>query len=156
MKLKGETAGVYETVVAFPRDGKTFVFKVKAVSDPSEYEKVSPRPVPPMKTLPGNRVVPHFDDKGYKQAMNKWAANQLNWIHIKTLAETDGLEWEKVKLEDPETYTLWTEELREFGLSTVEMNHLYGKIQEVNALSDAKLEEAREGFLLENAAEFVL
>lgn len=153
MKLNGEKAGVYETTVVFPRDGKMIVFKLRAVDDPAEYAKIAPRPTVPTKTIPGGKVVPHFEDKSYKKALSAWIDNQYAWIYIKTLTPTEGLEWEKVKLEDPSTYALWSEELTEFGLATVELNHLFQKIQEVNALSDSKLEEARERFLLESLSE---
>lgn len=149
MKIDGAKAGVYEAIVVFPRGERSFVFKLKAVN-PSDYNKVCPEPTPPNKTVPsptGPRVVPHFDDKTYKQALFVWGSAQLNWMYIQTIKETPGLEWEKVNIDDPATFQHWQEELREFGLSVPEVNHLYEKMREVNGLSQAKLEEERERFL---------
>lgn len=152
MKINGEKAGLYETVVVIPRGDKRIVFKLKAVEKPDDYEKVCPRPIPPNKTIPGGpkgRIVPNFDDPGYKEQFRAWVSGQYNWIYIQTLRETEGLVWEQVKLDDPATFDKWQDELIEFGLSSPEANILFDRIREVNGLSEAKLEQERERFLSE-------
>lgn len=154
MKIHGKKPGVFTDVVAFPLgEGghNVVVFKLVPPDDLNDYEKQWPAPKPPMKTEPGKKPVPYLEDKNYKIEMSQWIGRKYDWIYVTTLRNTPGLEWEKVKLADIMTYTHWQSELMELGLTVPMWNHLYSRILAVNGLDDAKLAQAREDFLKEEA-----
>ncbi|GAG59832.1 unnamed protein product, partial [marine sediment metagenome] len=57
-------------------------------------------------------------------------------------------DWEKVDVTDPSTWHLFRSEMREGGFSDVEIDRVMAGVISVNALSEAKIEAARERFLL--------
>lgn len=152
MKIAGRNPGVYEDVVAFPRPDGDFIFKLKAVKDFSVFDSLCPEPEPPKINYPDGRKGVDLEDPSYKIMIAQRNEMRWWWLHIQTLAETPGLTWEKINLKNPATFPLFMEELKESGFLDVEIIYLCNKIKEVNSLSDAKLEDAKNRFLSKRTA----
>jgi len=151
MKLQGKKIeGANEMVIVTPRaSSDDIVFKARAVLDFTPFEKMCPPPSPPTRMLPGGKEIQNLKDRGYLEQVSNYSIQRLSWIVLTSLEATEGLEWEKVDLEDPSTWNNFREELTDSGFSDVEIDRIVSDCIAINALSDSKIEEARERFLLE-------
>jgi len=151
MKINGrDRVGLYSDIFVLPRpanQGGDVVFKLVAILDYTEFETLCPLPKPKMKINHKGERVADEKDKGYAAQMEEYASNRFNWLIITTLRDTPGLEWSKVNPSSPGTWKEWTDELKDFGLTPVEINLLTAKVMEVNSLTTDKMLEARERFL---------
>lgn len=149
MKIKGKKiAGVNVETVVFPRvEGDPIVFKAAAIIDDSEFDRLVKRPEPPTITPRGGTPYPDVDDKDYLRATADYAAKRVNWLIITSVSATPDLEFEKVKINDPNTWSLFPEELKDAGLSFKEVDLLVRAVWSANAMDDKKIEEARASFL---------
>lgn len=146
MRIGGVTIdGPNEEILVLPRLGDDIVIRAKAVSDMSEFKALVPEPKPPGK-LTKNGWEPTLNDETFKQKMTKYGEQRYAFLLIQSL-EPSKIEWEKVTLDNPKTWTLWGEELLAAGLSTVEVDRISVCVMRANALDEAKLTEARELFL---------
>lgn len=140
--------------VYFPRGDDVIEITAEAIVDDADFFKYCKEPRPPVILVKGRGRQLDFDDKFYKSAIEDYKARRSAWIIITSLRATPGLEWEKVKYDNPDTWLLYIEELKEFGFSMAEINQIRGVVLAANALDDEKLKEARERFLaLRQAAE---
>lgn len=149
MKINGENLGHPNVeVVVFPRSGgKDLVFKFQSVLDTTEFEKQFPAPQPPMITKKGDIVgTPDFTDKDYRKKAQEWGAKRLKWMFLKSIEATPNLEWEKIKLNDSDTWELLEQELQESGLNKIEVMHMYAAMMKANSLDEDYLAEARQRF----------
>lgn len=151
MKIKGKTiSGANEIIIPIPRAcGEDIVFRAKAVLDMEPFEIMCPPPLPPKKIFPGGREVVNLKDKNYLKTLGQYSKKRLTWMVLTSLQVTEDLEWETVDMADPTTWENFRTELQDSGFSNVEINRIVVDCIEVNALDDAKIEEARERFLLE-------
>ena len=146
MKLKGKSLKNDLTDYAvYPRLDGDLVFKITPVSDWSTFNELCPTPKPKTKTLADNKKEAYLEDKEYLKAVDNNNALRNAYLFINSLKETDGLEWEKVKLGEPDTWLSYLDELNE--LSTPELNDLFDRVLVVNSLSDNHIEKARARFL---------
>lgn len=150
MKLNGQRIeGPNRDVVVIPRgDREDIVFTIEAVLDVDSFEQMCPLPKPPLRKMKGGVDVPVLTDPTYIKALDRHAEKRLAWLVLKSLEATEGLEWDKVDISDPSTWLLLREELREAGFSSVEVNRIISGAIAVNALSEAKIQAARDRFLL--------
>lgn len=153
MKLNGrEIKGPKAAVLVLPRSGigpgqdEDLVFMATAVMDYSDFEALCPVPVAPPIQKPGEPVSRNVEDPGFKTANREWSTNRVNWMILRSLQSTEGLEWEKVVMSDPHTWGLYTEELREAGLNNKEINLLINMALDVNGVDEEKMTEARKRF----------
>jgi hypothetical protein len=151
MKIQGKKIeGANEMVTIIPRHSSPdIVFKSRAILNMSEFEEMCPPPEPPKKMLAGGKEVKNLKDSAYLKSCDAYAVKRLSWIVLSSLEATEDLEWEKVDLTDPSTWNNFREEMKEAGLSGVEINRVIQDCIEVNALDNDKIEEARNRFLLE-------
>jgi hypothetical protein len=148
MKLNGKTPVHNIKTLVLPREGsEPVVFKCAAVTDLSPYEKLCPDPTPPLKTLKGGAKVPDYEDKGYVMAVAQQGDRRWNFIVLTSLQATEGIEWETVKLDNPETWGGWRKEMADSGLSVFEINRVIQAVSEANCLSEETVEAARQSFL---------
>lgn len=134
-----------DEVLVLPREGSPLVFKARAVDSWDEFNKLCKEPEPPkIQTKEG--VQDDYDDKGYKSALVSYYAKQNAYLLIKSL-EPSNIEWTKVKLDNPNTWTLWSEEMRDAGLTPKEAERIVQLCIDANCLNEAKLEAARKAFL---------
>lgn len=141
-----------ETIVIPRGNGEPIVFKAQAILDYSEFEKQVPEPTPAIKILRGGRRVKDTDSVSYKEAVKKYGELRVAWIVLESLKATEDLEWEKVDYDDPSTWHLFEEELKESGFSTVEIYRIMEGAMDANCLNEQKLNEARTSFLASQQA----
>ena len=153
MKIKGKRIeGVNVEIIPIPRgDGPDIIFEARAIQDMKPFEKMCPLPNPPKRKINGVDV-PQLKDPNYLKALEKRAEQRMVWMVLTALEATEGLEWEDVKIDDPSTWQQLEPELRNSGFSAVEIQRIIAGVINVNALSEAKIEAARERFLLSRQA----
>lgn len=142
MKLHGSVPEPATVPIVLPRPSEDLVFHARAILSYEEFERLSPPPMPPEAIKPGGVKVKKFDDPDFKRACAQRDVLLQNWIVITALKDTEGLEWEKVDYNNPTTWGLWVEELKEAGFPPAEINYIRRKCFEANALDDERLEEA--------------
>lgn len=150
MKIKGKKIeGPNVEVIVIPRGvGPDIVFMAQAILDMEPFEKMCPTPVAPMKMVPGGAQIPNLQDVNFLKALEEHSIKRLSWMVLISLQATEGLEWDNVDISDHTTWNLFREEMKESGFSDIEINRIVGCCVSVNALSDAKIDAAREHFLL--------
>jgi hypothetical protein len=127
------------------------VFKCRAVLDYKEFEAMVPEPKPPMSIKRGEtQATPDFGHPKFTLALNDYGIKKQNWLMIQSIMATEGVSWEKVRLNDPETWNLWQDELQESGLGLAEILRIQQAVLGVNGLDDSKIDEARRNFLAQN------
>lgn len=150
MKINGKTfKGAFEKAVVFPRGDDRIVFKVQAVLSYDDFDKLCPRPEAPIITRPGKSNMVDVDDKAYVESVNIWAVQRTNYLVLTSLKATEGLEWDEVKLGDPETWDKYQDELSSAGLTDTELGVLVNAVMEVNGMDEDKIKQATEDFLSE-------
>jgi len=147
MKLNGKRPGAHVEPIVLPRPGEPLVFLARAIDSFDEFDKICPSPTPPQKILPGKKVSTNYEDPNFKKAVARHGQLRLAYMVIKGLSETPGFEWETVKLDDHNTWTKYEDELKDAGLSGVEVNRIINGVSIANCLSEAAIEEARNDFL---------
>ena len=146
-----------EVILVLPRGDKEIVFRAKGLPDMAEFDTLCPAPKPPGKfTKEG--WIPNLTDPTYQQVISAWSKKRLGYMVFKSLAPTE-IEWDTVSESDPRTWSQWDVDLKNAGLTQVECNRVLGLVLEANALDEAKLQKARQVFLVGQApmpAEFSL
>lgn len=149
MKLKGKRPGVHIETIVLPRNNdEDLVFHARGIEEFETFEKLCPPPEPPAKILPGGQEVPNPNDENFLKAVDGYGAKRVAYMVVKGLSEgTPDLEWEEVKLSDHHTWDNYRKELRESGLSDIEVNRVVAGVMRANSLSEYAVEEARKRFL---------
>lgn len=155
MKLQGHELDKENIEYAvIPRgDGSTIVFKAKAILDYDIFDRVCPLPKPPTVIRPGGKREEDLTDKTYMQSISRHGERRMHWFVLESLSATDGLTWEKVKKEDPNTWHLYDDELKEANFTPTEIARIINAVWAVNSLDESKIEVARRNFLLGLQAE---
>jgi hypothetical protein len=150
MRIGGvEAKGLNECFLVLPRAGGDLVFKARAVPDYDEFEKLCPEPVAPViLTKDGKKA--DDGDVDYVASMLRREILRTSYFFVKSL-EPSNIDWDTVVMDCPNTWANAKDDLRNAGLSIVEMNRLWGIVNEANCLSEEKLEAARNRFLLGQA-----
>lgn len=152
MKLFGQqvTGPNVETLV-IPRQDFDIVILAQAILDDKHFDDLCPRPKPTkvLKAGSGEWTEDTKDEEFVKQ-LNNWGIQHTSWTVITSLRATpkETLEWEKVKLDDPSTWNLWREELREAYFTDYEVMLIQNLVFAANGLNQQKLDEARNRFLV--------
>lgn len=148
MKIKGKSIPAPLPVqIPILREDELIVFTCKPVLNYAEFDKLCPEPEIPMMLKRGeSNPVPDPTDKQYKAATAKWAERKMAWLIITSLSATEGMAWEKVNVNHPDTWELYTEELADSQFTQAEINQLVGGVFEANSLSDKRHKEAMERF----------
>jgi hypothetical protein len=150
MKIGGVIVdGPSEEVLVLPRPtspGGDIVIRCRAVLDMTHFHNMCPEPkAKPMLVKGGFK--PNEKDPGYLEQSKQYAQLRFAYIALKSLEPSD-IEWEKVIMDQPNTWAKWEGELKEAGLSAIEINRVVACIMQANSLDEDKLEKARESFLL--------
>lgn len=152
MRIGGvQIDGPNEEILVLPRLGDDIVIRAQAISDMAEFTALVPEPKAPGK-LTKDGWVPTLKDKTYQQKVATYSEQRFAYMVVKSLIPSE-IEWEKVNFGDPSTWKLWEQELRDAGLSHVEVDRITVCVIQANALDEDKLKEARELFLLGRAEE---
>jgi len=147
MKIGGlEVNGPTEEVLVLPRLGDNIVIRCQAVLDMEPFVAMCPEPKAKALLVAGGWKK-NDKDPGYLEQCEEHSTMRFAYIAIKSL-EPSNIEWDTVVEDKPSTWSLWDSELRDAGLSSIEINRVIMCIMSANCLDESKLEKARESFLL--------
>ncbi len=148
MKIKGKKLfGPRVEVLVIPRQEGDLVFRAQSVLDYEPFKKLHPLPQPPERILPGGIRSVNTESPKYEAAMDVWATAKWNWMMIKSLEATEGLEWETITMDDLSTYENYKKEMMEAGLSPSEIAMIQNLVTDACGLNQAKIEQATKRFL---------
>lgn len=147
MKIGGkEIKGLCIETLVLPREDGDIVFKARALPDFDEFEKLCPEPEAPVRLTKRGKEK-HLEDKDYRQMLANHNANRIAYMVVVSL-EPSEIEWDTVDINDSKTWTNYTKDFKESGISEIEVGHIVNTVMKANALDEEKLEKARELFLL--------
>lgn len=151
MKYKGQKLeGAAEEILVIPRQSGNIVFRIRAILDYDECDKLDPKPIPPTRLLPGGksgRQQENVEDPKYKKAIDEWAHRRTLYMIIKSLEPSEDIEWEQVKLAEPNTWINVDQEFADSGFTAAETTHIIRSIMQVNGLDSEKIKSETESFL---------
>lgn len=148
MRIKGqEISGPNEELIVIPRGQSQIVLKARAVLEYDDFERLCREPTAPFVLKPGGRKEYNFSDPKYQAAQAQRIKQQTYYMFVKSLMATEGLEWETIDLNRPETWLNFENELKAAGFSQIERGMITRGIMVANNLDDTKVEEARQRFL---------
>jgi hypothetical protein len=149
MKIGGRTIkGVNIFTRVFPRENsEPIVLKMAAVLDMDEFDKNYPAPEPPTIIFPDGRKAKDIEAKKYKEAISDYSSMRFNYMVLKSLQATEGLEWDTVDMSKPETWGNYVEDLKNADFSTAEQTCIINDVFNVNSLNDEKLKSAKADFI---------
>ena len=148
MKIFGEETKANLVIIPIPRGNNTaIIFQAEAVLNNDDFDKLCPLPSPPMITFPGKEPTQDVTDKDYIEKVSKYSTNKFCWMILKSLEATEGLTWDTVEMNNPDTWDNYEEELRKGGFTESEIIHIINGVIQANGLSDDKIDEARKSFL---------
>ena len=153
MKIQGhELTGPAVEVLVIPRQSGDIVFKAKAVLDYTDFDKLCPLPTAPEILRPGGGKAQDVNDPEYVKALDEWASHKTEWMVLKSLEGTEGLEWETIDYSDPDTWKNYVDEFTKAGFSETEINRLVNTAATACGLNQTKIDEATKRFLAGQAA----
>lgn len=149
MKIQGKKVeGANVEICVIPRgNGEDIVFKCQAVLSMDGFDKLCPSPKAPLMLKAGGKRIADIESPKYKVASATHSDKRMAYIVLKSLEATPDLEWETVKLSDPETWLGYQNELKESGFSTIEIMRIINACMAANCLDEGRIERAREDFL---------
>lgn len=127
-------------------DDEGVEFRFRPIRSNEDFEKVLSRPKPPQVVKPGGVV--HFNDQdpSFAAAVADWASKKFDWEFLVSISATEDLEWSQVKMDNPDTWKLWRDEIAEhFGDNQV--NKIFNGFIEAQFVTEETMERAREAFL---------
>ena len=152
MKMHGKIVQVpIEEVIVIPRETGDLVFKARPVIDWDKHTALDPKPEPPVIKRPGQPDQKNVEHPKYKKKFNAWAERRWSWMTLESLSATEGLEFETVKMEDPETWINWKDEMASAGLVLTEIARIEELVLVACRLDQTKIDRATEAFLAEQA-----
>jgi hypothetical protein len=98
-------------IILFREDGP-IVLTAQAILDTSEFDKLCPLPKAPLIMVPGKPNQTDQNDPEYKETLFQHIKKRQAWEIITSLGATEGLEWEIVNPQDPETWLKYEEDLK--------------------------------------------
>ena len=148
MKIHGKTfSSIPIKEVVITHGTEPVLFTLQAILDYSEFDALCPIPLPPKRVKAGGETTPVFDDPAYNKLLNEWAQKKSNWMFMKSLAPTEGLEWDNVDQNDPATWSNVAKEMRESGFTDAQLGYLMTTMAELNGLDQKKIDQATKDFL---------
>lgn len=148
MKLFGKdpSADCVDYVVV-PRNDGDIVFTVKPVYDFSEFDNLCPLPKAGTVHERGKGQRADTDNPRFKEKIAYYSMRKFAWIILESLRDTEGLQWETVQPDDPDTWMNYQKELVDAKFTDKEIAKIIETVLQVNSLDEAKLKEARDRFL---------
>jgi len=146
MRIGGvEVKGPNEEILVLPRMDGDIIIKAQAVNDMKMFDDLVSEPKPPVR-LTKNGKEDNVKDKTYLEKVARYNQLRFTYMVVQSLIPSE-IEWETVKLDEPKTWPNWETELRDAGISEVEINRITVCVMQANSLDEAKLKAAREVFL---------
>jgi len=157
MKIAGKKIeGLNVEEIIIPRgNADDIILKAEAISTYDEFDALCPRPVSRIGKNRQGETIHLTGEASYVTAMNQYAQRRVEYMVIKSLLATPGLEWETVKIDDPNTWSNYQNELRASGFSDGELARILTGVMSASGLDEAKIEAARKRFLAGRQAELL-
>ncbi len=155
MKINGRTLegpNVVLIVLSRSNGQPDIPFKFQAIIDYEPFNKLVPEVELRYTQKPGGKGEVDLTNPEYKRLVKERLERLSAWSFLTSISVTPGLAWETVDLLKPDTWLGYIDELKKAGISDVEVGQLWVAFNEANGLSDAKLKEARDRFLQQEAA----
>jgi len=155
MRIQGhDLSGPAVEIIPIPRDDGDIIFKAQAVLDYGPFDEMVPRPEPPIRThAKSGRKEILVDDPDFVQKLTDYARLKQKYMFIMSLQATEGLEWDEIKINDPETWDKFDSELEGAGFNMAEISYIILGIHRANGLDEERMDEARERFLADQKQE---
>jgi hypothetical protein len=127
-------------------DDEAVEFKFRPLKADENFEKVLSKPLPPQVLKPGGAIHHNENDKNYKDAVFQWMSKKFDWEFLTSISVTEDLQFDTVRMEDPETWKNWRKEIGEhFGDNQI--NKIFNGFVEAQFVTEETMERAREAFL---------
>ncbi len=147
MKINGqEVKGTCIETLVLPRGDQTLVIKAQSIPDFDEFDKLCPEPKAPGR-LSKDGWEPNLKDENYRSVLDIYHENRIAYLVVCSL-EISEIEWDTVDINNPKTWTNYTNDFKAAGLSAVEIGRIVQVVMQANSLDEEKLEKARANFLL--------
>ncbi len=151
MKLFGQhVKGPNVEVLVLPRQDYDIVLTTQAILDQTTFDELCPRPKPPKFMKAGTTEwTEDLTDVEWQKQIARHSQQRTAWIMIESLKATpkEILEWERVRSDDPESWLLWQDELKEAFFTNSEIISIMNAVWAANGLNQERLDEARNRFL---------
>jgi hypothetical protein len=149
MKIQGKTInGPNVEYVIIPRgEDDQIVFHAQGVLGMEDFYNLVPEPVAPKIWHGDGQITSDYKDEKYKMKLVEFGLRRSQYIILKSLSATPGLEWDTVDLNNPETWGNLDKELKDSGFSDFEINRIKNGCYNANGLNEERMEEARKRFL---------
>jgi hypothetical protein len=148
MKIGGKKLeGVSTRRIIIPRQDEDIVIIAKGITSYAEFNKICPPPDPVMKIYPDGRKELDSENPDYRKALTKWSERKGQWMILESLSATPDLEWEKVKIDDPETWGSYHQELVDAGFVEYEIARIVDGVMTANGINQEMIMEAEKRFL---------
>jgi len=138
-------------VLVIPFGEDNLVFKAKYIGNFDGFEKICPEPQPPERIDNKGLRSLDYEHPSYIEKLAVWNERKFQWLYITSLSATEGLEWEHVKLEDPETWSSFEDEFKDLSSRIVERIKYH--VIETCGLDASRIEEATKRFLADRQQE---
>lgn len=148
MKFFGEKVeGPKDEIIVIPRGDNMVVFTAKAVLSYDVFDELCKEPKAPM-VMDRKAGTTTFDtsDIRYKQQLDEHYQKRSDYMIITSLEDTEGLEWELVDKNDPDTWKKYTKEFQDSGFTQAEINMIMTGVMTANSMDEEKMKEARARF----------
>lgn len=154
MKLNGVTVKIErESVIPILAGDSTIYLIGKPIHSYEPFDELVQRPTPRMGGEPGKER-PLIEERAYREALTNYSKQFNDWIIISTLkeiADKDGkrfpVEWDKVQVDDIETYSEWRNELLDNGFSEGDIRRIEMEVLRCNQMDEQLIEAAKDHFL---------
>ncbi len=154
MKINGQTLDEpSKEVLVIPKGSMKAIFEISMVTDYTEFDALCPEPKIPTMIKPGSaEPIEMPEEPKYQEERRKWSELKYNYMILKSLETSPGLEWDEADIAKPATYELWRKELEESHFSDAEILKIIQTVVNVNGLNTERIEEATASFLVEQEA----
>lgn len=154
MKLNGQSILPPQPIrIVIPREvGDPILLYAGPVLNFDKFRELVPMPKAPLVMRPGKGSYHDYESQVYKDREKRYGEQKMNYLIIKSLAYTEGLEWETVNLQDPETWDNYRTEMA-LVFTESEIDHITVKVMEANFPTEERQREALERFTARQAAE---
>jgi len=140
-------------VLVIPHNGIDVVFQAQHVDDYSAFDELVPKPIPvKVRSADGTEKI-DFDDKAYQKEVDDWSNKRSNWMFIKSLEVSKGIEWDIIDMKKPDTWLKFDQELSNAGFNGPVIERVKMLCFQACGLDQSMIDEATERFLAGRAQE---
>ena len=150
MKYKGKKlAGRNTDIIVFQKGTDVVAIKAEAIQNFKEFDSLVQEPEPPNIYRPGGVKEKDLKNPEYLKSVDDYAEKRTAYIILKSLECNEDIEWEYVKIDNPDTYKHWRKEFEDSGFTEIETGKIMQLCFRVNSLDNTLMDQAKEAFLAE-------